>query len=202
MRKLSLTLIGALILGITTGNAVPAGATAPSSASVTGSTEDVEALKATPRIVKRPGGVTASFFVGATPQAAYQILTDHPRLPEFMPNLDSCRVRKHGPGWAEVEMKNARGTMVLRREFDPPRSIRWSLVEGTMLKRVDGSWRLEGVEGGTVLTYDSEVETSVPVPAFVIQFVQQDSVSALVSNVRQRIDSNGSWVKPGFKRGS
>ena len=68
-----------------------------------------------------------------------------------------------------------------------------------MLKRVDGAWRLDGVDGGTILTYDSEVETSVPVPTFVIRMVQQDSLNDLVSNVRRRIDSQGSWVKPGFK---
>jgi ribosome-associated toxin RatA of RatAB toxin-antitoxin module len=143
--------------------------------------------------------VTASFFVAASPEQAYQILIDHPRLPQFMPNLDACIVRKQGPGWAEVEMRNARGSMVLRRVFDPPRRIQWSLVEGTLLKRVDGSWRLDGVDGGTILTYDSEVETTVPVPAFIIQFVQQDSLGALVSNVRQRIDSHGTWIKPSSK---
>jgi ribosome-associated toxin RatA of RatAB toxin-antitoxin module len=140
--------------------------------------------------------------VAAAPERAYAILTDHAQLPEFMPNLDACKVRKHGPAWAEVEMKNAKGTMVLRRVFDPPRSIRWTLVEGKMLKRVDGSWRLDRVDGGTLLTYDSEVETTVPVPAFVIQFVQQDSLNDLVSNVRQRIETNGVWTKPGFKKGS
>lgn len=201
MRNASLILIGALILGFPALTGASASASSPKSAPATWSAQDVAELRAKPRITRRSGGVTASFVVSATPAQAYALLTDHEKLPEFMPNLDSCHVRKHGPGWAEVEMRNARGTMVLRREFDPPRSIRWSLVEGTMLKRVDGSWRLDEVEGGSVLTYDSEVETSVPVPAFVVQFIQQDSLNSLVANVRQRIDSNGTWVKPGFKRG-
>lgn len=181
---------------------LPVGAVAVHAAPGAWSAEEVIQLKLKPRIVRRDGGVTASFFVSATPERAYAIMTDHPKLPEFMPNLDVCRVRKQGPGWAEVEMTNAKGTMVLRREYEPPRRITWSLVEGTMLKRVDGSWRFDPVAGGTVLTYDSEVETSVPVPAFIIQFVQQDSLTALVSNVRQRVDSNGTWTKPGFKKDS
>ena len=202
MRNPRLVLIGASLLSLTVPAEASARASGLTATPATWSAQDVAELRGKPRITRRKGGVTASFFVSATPLQAYPLLIDHERLPEFMPNLDSCRVRRHGPGWAEVEMRNARGTMVLRREFDPPRSIRWSLVESPMLKRVNGSWRLDGVDGGTILTYDSEVETSVPVPAFVIQFVQQDSLGALVSNVRQRIDSNGSWVKPGFKRGS
>lgn len=199
MRNPSLLLMGALIVALALPPQGSAGATGPKPSPAVWSAEEVAELREQPRISQRPGGVTASFFVSATPREAYRILTDHAKLPQFMPNLDACHVRKQGPGWAEVEMTNSRGTMVLRREFEPPRSIRWSLVEAPMLKRVDGAWRLDGVDGGTILTYDSEVETSVPVPAFVIRMVQQDSLNDLVSNVRRRIDSQGSWVKPGFK---
>ncbi len=200
MRRTCLILTSALLLGLSfaRGEAAPA-ATGKAGA---WSAEEISRVRLKPRIAQRDGGVTASFFVAAAPERAYAILTDHPRLPEFMPNLDACTVRKHGPGWAEVEMRNAKGTMVLRRVFDPPRRIRWTLVEGSMLKRVDGSWRLDGVDGGTILTYDSEVETTVPVPGFIIQFVQQDSLKDLISNVRERIDSDGTWTKPGFKKGS
>lgn len=193
MRRTSLILTSALILGL------PSAATGVAEA---WSADEIARIRLKPRIAQRNGGVTASFFVGTTPERAYAILADHAQLPEFMPNLDACHVRRRGPNWAEVEMKNAKGTMVLRRVYDPPRSIRWTLVEGSMLKRVEGSWRLDGVEGGTILTYDSEVQTTVPVPAFIIQFVQQDSLGALISNVRQRIDTNGAWTKPGFKKGS
>lgn len=163
--------------------------------------EALAELQRKPQITRRAHGVTATFFVAASPQAAYAILTDHAHLPAFMPNLDSCRVLRKGPTWAEVEMRNARGAMVLRREFEPPRHIRWRLVKGAMLKRVDGSWSLEEVDGGTVLTYDSEVEPAVPVPKFLVQAVQQDSLEALVANVRQRIDSHGTWIKPGHTKG-
>lgn len=163
------------------------------------SPDEIHAIRERPRIVRRNGGAKASFFVNAPAERAYRILTDHARLPEFMPNLDACRVLKQGPSWAEVEMRNAKGAMVLRRNFEPPTQIRWTLVAGPMLKRVEGSWRIDAVADGSILTYDSEVETRVPVPAFVLHFVQKDSLEALVSNVRQRIDSDGRWIKPDFK---
>lgn len=165
------------------------------------SPEALAELRHQPQITRRSHGVTATFFVAASAPLAYGILTDHARLPEFMPNLDSCRVIRKGPSWAEVEMRNARGAMVLRREFEPPRRITWKLVKGAMLRRVDGSWTLEAVDGGTVLTYDSEVEPAVPVPRFLIQAIQQDSLEALVVNVKQRIDSHGTWTKPGHSKG-
>lgn len=193
MRTPCVLLSLALLLGV----ALP-----PARAQAAWSAEEIAQLKAKPRIVRRDGGVTARFFVKAPVDRAYAILTDHARLPEFMPNMDTCRVLRQGPGWAEVEMSSARGTMVLRRTFDPPRRITWRLVEGRMLKRVDGAWLLDPVEGGAILTYDSEVQTSVPVPAFLVQAVQKDALDALVSNVQQRIESNGTWTKPGFKKGS
>lgn len=191
MRR-GIALSGVMVLACVVG-AWPAGAW---------SEAEVTELRTQARILRRDRGVTASFFVAATAPQAYRILTDHARLPEFMPNLDACRVLAQGPHWAEIEMRNPRGRMILRREFEPPHRIRWSLVKSPMLKRVDGSWRLDPVPGGTVLTYDSEVEAALPVPAFVLRIVQHDALGALVSNVRHRIDSNGTWIKPDFAKGS
>ena len=111
MRRTGLLLTSAVLLGLPSAAAGMVGAW---------SAEEIARIRLKPRIAHRDGGVTASFFVAAAPERAYAILTDHARLPEFMPNLEACKVRKHGPAWAEVEMKNAKGTMVLRRVFDPP----------------------------------------------------------------------------------
>ncbi len=168
----------------------------------TWSSADLAEIREKPRISRRGDGVTATFFVTADPRRAYRMLTDHARLPEFMPNMDSCRILKSGSDWAEIEFRSSRGSMILRREFDPPTRITWKLVESSMLKKVEGSWHLDPVEGGTILTYDSEVATRVPVPGFITNSIQQEALQSMIANVRRRIDSDGTWIKPDFKPGS
>jgi len=51
---------------------------------------------------------------------------------------------------------------------DAPESFSWSLVEGDMLKRLDGTYRFEPEgEASTRVHYDLAVELAVPLPGLV-----------------------------------
>jgi hypothetical protein len=47
---------------------------------------------------------------------------------------------------------------------DAPRSFSWTLVEGDMLRALDGTYAFEADGDGTRVTYDLRVDLSVPMP--------------------------------------
>lgn len=144
-------------------------------------------------------GVEAVFWVDAPPATAFRVLSDTPHLAEFMPNLAACTILEAGDGYAVVKLDSEQGEMVQRRTYEPPRRISWRLVRANALKDVQGRWLVEPARGGTVLSYAVAIQLAWPVPMVLVRAFQNRSLPALVRNVRARIESGGTWVKPGYE---
>jgi len=57
---------------------------------------------------------------------------------------------------------------VLDYDFaEAPNAFSWSLVEGDMLRRLDGRYSFAAHEGGTLVSYDLDVDLSMPLPGLV-----------------------------------
>ena len=83
--------------------------------------------------------------VDVTIDRFYQVVTDYPRYPEFVPGIKACRVlevqgEKHVEYDLDLGLRRIR--YVLRHVEDPPRRVTWSLVSGEILKVSNGSWEL------------------------------------------------------------
>jgi hypothetical protein len=50
---------------------------------------------------------------------------------------------------------------------DVPNSMSWKLVEGSIMRVLDGSYTFDAQEAGTLVTYHLEVDLIVPIPGFV-----------------------------------
>ncbi len=153
-----------------------------------------------PFAIEGMNGVEALFWVDAPPDSVFRILSDTPRLAEFMPNLSQCTVIEQGDHFAVVKMQSDQGEMVQRRMYQPPYRVNWRLVKASGLKDVKGRWLIEPVAHGTILSYGVAIQTTFPVPQALVDAFQSRSLPALVHNVRARVESGGKWVKPEFKR--
>jgi ribosome-associated toxin RatA of RatAB toxin-antitoxin module len=143
-------------------------------------------------------GIEASFFARAPRDEAFRILADTERLPAFMPTMKTCQVILRGEGYAVVKLIGEGGELTQRRSNQPPDRIAWTLIKGGLLRSMKGYWRLEPLNGGTLLSYGIAVEPTIPVPNSVVIHFQQQRLPPLVENVRARIESHGKWTKPGY----
>jgi hypothetical protein len=69
-----------------------------------------------------------------------------------------------------------------------PNRISWKSVRGDV-KRNDGSWSLEPVAGGTVVTYQVHVVPHGPVPGYVVAYLQKQALPGLIKAIRDRIEA-------------
>lgn len=153
-----------------------------------------------PFSIEGMSGVEAVFWVDAPPETAFRILSDSPRLAEFMPNLNACTVLEEGDRYAIVRYQSDQGEMVQRRSYLAPNRVTWKLVKATGLKDVRGRWLIEPAADGAVLSYGVAVQAAFPIPQPLVDAFQSRSLPALVRNVRSRVESGGTWVKPEYKR--
>lgn len=141
--------------------------------------------------VTEGGALEAAFFVAAPKAAAMNVLWDHEKFPQFMPNARTAKVLERKGNVAVVEQVGGQGpisvTLVSERKLGPDR-ISWRSVRGDV-KRNDGEWRFEPVAGGTILTYKVHVVPHQPVPAAFTRFLQKQALPAMVAAVRKRIEA-------------
>lgn len=145
--------------------------------------------------------VTAIGFVHATPEQAWQVLTDYERLAEFVPDLISTRLLSRSGNVARIEQESTAGflfvshtlRMLLQIEEAPYTTIDVTLVEGDM-KRYDTHWDLEPVDlggmTGTRVTFSGVMEPKFFVPPLfgraIVETNLKRTVEAVVAEIERR----------------
>ncbi len=123
--------------------------------------------------------VTQDVLIEAPVERFYDIVVDYERYPEFVPGIRACRVKRVG-GELRVEYELDVGVRriryVLRHEEERPRSVRWSLVSGDMLKVSNGSWDLAPERNRTRATYSVDIQIARPplVPQGIVDRVSNE----------------------------
>jgi ribosome-associated toxin RatA of RatAB toxin-antitoxin module len=112
--------------------------------------------------------------VSASPARCFALATAFEAYPEWTSDVKQVSVlaRDADGRGRRVEYHVAglgrRVRYVLDYDFaDAPRSFSWSLVEGDMLRALDGRYAFTPTEGGTHVDYTLRVDLAVPMPGLV-----------------------------------
>lgn len=111
-----------------------------------------------------------SVTVHVPPERLYAVIVDYERYPEFLDNIKRAKVVRREGGHVVVEFEaSLLGKSIpytLDFDEDPPKGIRWKLVESSFMKENNGSWalRAEGDGSRTHAVYTLEVKVSTFIP--------------------------------------
>lgn len=122
--------------------------------------------------------IRASIDIAAPPPVVWGVITDCPRSPQIIPNLESCRILKHDPGghwdvrehiinWATLMPKLR---TVVRTTYELGHRMLFKRVDGDM-RVSEGEWRVEPKANAqsTRLYYNALVAPNFPVPEFLVE---------------------------------
>ncbi len=116
--------------------------------------------------------------VDASPERCWALATDFERYPEWAKDVKQVAVIErdvHGRG-SEVEFRVAGFGRSIRYVLvydygERPTEFSWRLLEGDVLRRLDGRYRFDAqppaTDDSTLVTYDLAVDVSMPLPALV-----------------------------------
>jgi hypothetical protein len=112
----------------------------------------------------------------------------------FIPGLEGCRViardpagrwdvREHLISWIWF-LPDVRS--VFRSDYDAPKRMRFHRIGGT-LKRSDGEWRLQALDGGraTRVTYDATLSAEIPAPKFLVEAALKRDIATVLRQLRR-----------------
>lgn len=109
--------------------------------------------------------------VSADPFDCFDLATDFESYPTWAKDVKVATIlaRDDAGRPARVEYRAAALGRNVRYVLDydygrAPESFSWTLVEGDMLRALDGTYAFEAEGDGTLVTYDLRVDLSVPMP--------------------------------------
>jgi hypothetical protein len=104
----------------------------------------------------------ASIEIAAPVETCFAIAADVERAPEWQGAMKAARALEHDAEGrpvlveTDVDALVAKVSVVLRFAYDEPHGMTWSRESGD-LKGLEGSWRFEPTDGGTLATYALEI---------------------------------------------
>lgn len=80
-------------------------------------------------------------------------------------------------------------TYTLSYEWDDDEQVRWTLVEGGLLRGLDGSYTLEELEdGSTEVTYELTVEVAIPMLGLMKRKAEKIIIDTALKELKKRVE--------------
>ena len=122
-----------------------------------------------PSLQGSQGNYTASVFVAASPQRAWQVLSNYGAMAGVMPDIKEAQVlSRNGASLMLRQTYQAPYTFGLRvnatlavRE-NKPHQLSYSLISSEHIRQLKGSWTITPVAGGVLLRHTIQVDPRVP----------------------------------------
>ncbi len=117
---------------------------------------------------------TETEHVAASPERCYELAVDFERYPEWARDVKEANVLErdtHGRATKVEYRASALGRSThytLAYDYSQaPERLSWSLVEGDIMRVIDGAYSFAPNGAGTDITYSLRIELIVPLPGFV-----------------------------------
>lgn len=136
-----------------------------------------------------------TIFIDADPRTVMDVIADIAAYPEWVSEYTETEVleidEEGYPKVARLVLEAAvlRDTMVL--EYDWPadrRSVRWTLRSSTLLKALDGAYRLTLHGSGTDVTYELSVDLMVPMIGLLKRKAERRLTETALKDLKKRVE--------------
>jgi ribosome-associated toxin RatA of RatAB toxin-antitoxin module len=134
--------------------------------------------------------------VAAAPQRCIDVALDFERYPDWAPDIKESTVierdergRATRVGFRAAAMGRSATYVLQYRYSEDNRRIEWSLIEGDIMRALDGTYVFEqAADGTTDVTYHLSVELVVPIPGFVKRRAEGKIMGTALRELKHRVE--------------
>ncbi len=141
----------------------------------------------------------SSIVIEAPPGAVLDVIADFESYPEWATEVTRVEVLlEEGDGWADkveftLDAGAIKDTYVLDYEWDVAPDgtgvVSWVLVEASVLKALDGSYRLEADgAGSTSVTYSLTVDVKIPMLGMLKRKAEKIIIDTALKELKKRVE--------------
>jgi ribosome-associated toxin RatA of RatAB toxin-antitoxin module len=140
----------------------------------------------------------ASIQIGAPAADVMAVIADLPAYPQWTGEVKQAEVLEQDPASGRaarvrlsIDSGALRDRQVLDYTFDGDRAVRWTLVEGDMLRSLEGSYVLTPAEGGSATTveYSLAVDAKIPLFGMMKTKIEKVIIDRALTGLKKRVEA-------------
>ncbi len=140
---------------------------------------------------------TSSIIIDAAPAQVMAVIADFPAYPEWAQGMKEVEVVDEGTSGRadkvhfELDAAPIKDSYTLAYDWQGDAAVRWNLVEGKMLKAMQGAYELRPSGSGTEVTYRLAVDLSIPMIGMLRRKAEKVIIDTALKGLKKRVESLG-----------
>jgi uncharacterized membrane protein len=137
---------------------------------------------------------TQSIVVDAPASDVMAVIADFPAYPQWVAAVKQVDVVEAGAdGRARrvhfmIDQGAIKDDYVLDYTWDGDRQVSWTLVQGQMQKRQDGSYSLRQLDGSTEVTYSITIDLAIPMLGLIKRKAEKVILDTALKELKKRVE--------------
>ncbi len=139
---------------------------------------------------------TSSIVIDAAPDAIMDVIADFDAYPRWAKGVTKVEVVAEGTGgraeqvFFALDVSPIKDEYTLAYDWDGSRQVTWTLVEGKMLRSLDGAYELRDLGGGsTEVTYRLALDVSIPLIGMLKRKGEKILIDTALKGLKKRVES-------------
>jgi ribosome-associated toxin RatA of RatAB toxin-antitoxin module len=137
---------------------------------------------------------TSSIVIDAAPAAVMAVIADFEAYPSWAQGVKKAEPVDAGKRpeqvYFELDASPIKDAYTLAYDWDGDNGVSWNLVEGKMLKAMDGAYLLDDRgDGTTEVTYRLAVDISVPMIGMLKRKAEKVIIDTALKGLKKRVES-------------
>jgi len=141
---------------------------------------------------------TSSIVVDAAPGAVMDVIADFDAYPQWAKGVTRAETVAEGPGgraeqvFFALDVSPIKDEYTLSYDWQGDLRVTWTLVEGKMLRALDGAYDLrDRGDGSTEVTYRLALDVSIPLIGMLKRKGEKILIDAALKGLKKRVESLG-----------
>ena len=137
---------------------------------------------------------TQSIVVDAPAADVMAVIADFPAYPRWVAAAKRVEVLEDGPDGRARRVRFSLDAGAIKDEYvldytwDGDRRVSWTLVQGQMQKRQDGSYTLAERDGRTEVTYSITIDLSIPMLGMIKRKAEKVILDTALKELKKRVE--------------
>ena len=136
---------------------------------------------------------TSSIVIDAAPAAVMGVIADFEAYPSWAQGVKKAEPVDAGKRpeqvYFELDASPIKDAYTLAYDWDGDRGVSWGLVEGKMLKAMDGAYELDDHgDGVTEVTYRLAVDISIPMIGMLKRKAEKVIIDTALKELKKRVE--------------